>query len=105
GFHSPYSSTSGEEFRRKERGRGGGFLSFWFFFFLYDCLWKCGKFQRQYPPGRITNAFPNQEMVKRRLSGPVRAGNQTHAQMLSFEDSAIRVAAGFWRAMRRDQIG
>jgi len=95
--HSPYSSTSGEGVKKKERDRGGVFLSFWFFFFLWDCLWKCGKFQRQYPQGRITNSFPNHEMVKRRRSDPTRAGNPTHAQMLSFEDSAIRVAACFWR--------
>src|SRR4030095_3920618 len=45
-------------------------------------------------------------MVTRRLSDPARAGSQTHAQMLSFEDSAIRVAACFWQADRRhEEIG
>src|SRR5262249_842677 len=31
-------------------------------------------------------------MVTRRLSDPARAGSETHAQMLSFEDSEIKVA-------------
>src|SRR5947207_275438 len=44
-------------------------------------------------------------MVTRRLSDPARAGSQTHAQMLSFEDSAIRVAACFWRADQENEVG
>src|SRR5437867_5079086 len=44
-------------------------------------------------------------MVTRRLSDPARAGSQTHAQMLSFEDSAIRIATCFWRAVRRNEVG
>src|SRR5215475_1247659 len=95
--HSPYSSTSGEKFRREEGAVAVVFFLFGSFSFFYDCLWKCGKFHRQEPQGRVTNSFPNHTMVKRRHSDPTPAGNPTHAQMLSFEDSAIRVAACFWR--------
>ena len=49
--------------------------------------------------------FPHHTMVKRRLSDPAQAGSQTHAQMLSYEDSAIRVAACFWRADQENEIG
>src|ERR1041384_7094339 len=43
-------------------------------------------------------------MVTRRLSDSAQAGSQTHAQMLSFEDSAIRVAARFWRGDEENEM-
>jgi len=42
-------------------------------------------------------------MVTRRLSDPAQAGNQTHTQMLSYEDSAIRVVPCFWRAVKEEK--
>src|SRR5262252_8444923 len=90
--HSPYSSTSVRDFRRKKGARGGGFLSF------EIACGNVGNSRGSHRRVGLRIYSPTTSMVNRRLSDPARAGNPTHAQMLSFEDSAIRVAACFWRS-------
>jgi len=87
------------DFRRKKGARGGGFLSFLVLFLSFEIA--CGNVGNSRGSNRRVGLriySPTTSMVNRRLSDPARAGNPTHAQMLSFEDSAIRVAACFWRS-------
>jgi hypothetical protein len=42
-------------------------------------------------PGRVTNSHPYWLNDWRRLSSAISTGSGTYAQMLSFEDSAIRI--------------
>jgi hypothetical protein len=49
----------------EEKPAVAAFLSFWFFFFLCECLRKSGKLaRRQAPQGRITNIYPDHSMVE-----------------------------------------
>ena len=91
----------------EESGEASPRFSFFLVLFLSFGI-ACGNVENSRGSNRwagLRIKIPNHVMVKRRLSDPARAGSQTHAQMLSFEDSAIRVAACFWRAIRRNEVG
>jgi hypothetical protein len=42
-------------------------------------------------PGRVTNSVPYRLNDWRRLSSAISTGSETYAQMMSFEDLAIRI--------------
>jgi len=49
--------------------------------------------------GLATNSRPNPSRITRRISSEAVAENKTHTQIMSFEDSAIRIAqfSVFWQ--------
>src|SRR6266700_6305370 len=80
----------------------GGFLSFLvlFSFFTIACG-NVGNSKAVTARAGLRTNSPTRRMVTRRLSNSAQAGSQTHTQMLSFEDSAIRVVPCFWRAVKK----
>jgi hypothetical protein len=67
------------------------FLSFWFFFFLCEWLWKCGKV-RESAQALVTNRHPNHSDGYPQTFDQGQVWKQMHTQMASFEDSTIRAA-------------
>jgi hypothetical protein len=63
-----------------------------FFFFFFGSFFFFNEFPFwENRPGRVTNKLPYWVNDYRRLSSAISTGSGTYAQMMSFEDSAIRI--------------
>src|SRR6266581_5190464 len=83
----------------------GAFFLFWFFFLsLTIACGNVGNSKAVTARAGLRTNSPTRGMVTRRLSNSAQAGSQTHTQMLSFEDSAIRVVPCFWRAVKKKGV-
>src|SRR5437667_6954518 len=83
--------------------RSSGFFLFGSFSFFTIGCGNVGNSKAITARAGLRIKSPTRRMVTRRPSDPAQAGSQTHTQMMSFEDSAIRVAPCFWRAGNRKE--